>query len=129
MCASIFPAGEKFCNKHRDLVIIHIVVVVVVSVLSPALPCLWKEADKGLHLAGLIFFAVEYCALFGFYRYCCRSLYETPILQRQGKDRTLIPDILRSNKILSAIAFAAAIPSAICYGTDVIDFELTLWVS
>lgn len=123
----MFPAGEKFCDKHGDLVIFHTVVVVVVSVLSPVLPYVLKEVNEELHLAGLIFFAVEYCMLFGFYRYGCRSL-KTPI-QFQGEDGTLIPDILRSNKILSAIAFAAAIPSAICYGKDVIDFELTLWVS
>jgi hypothetical protein len=128
MCVSMFPAGEKFCDKHWDLVIIHTVVIVMVSVLSPVLPYVLKEVNEELHLAGLIFFAVEYCILFGFYRYGCRSLYKTPI-QHQGEDGTLISDILRSNKILSAIAFVATIPSAICYGTDVIDFELSLWVS
>lgn len=123
----MFPVGWKFCDQYRDLVIIHTVVVVVVSVLSPVLPYVLEEANKGLHLSGLIFFAVEYCMLFGFYWYCCRSLYKTPI--QQHETGTLVLNILRFNKILSAIAFAAAIPSAICYGKDVINFELTLWVS
>jgi surface polysaccharide O-acyltransferase-like enzyme len=79
MCALMFLAGEKFCDKHWDLVIIHIVIVVIVSILSPVLPYMLKEVNKELYLAGLIFFAVEYCMLFGFYQYGCRSLYKTPI--------------------------------------------------
>jgi hypothetical protein len=84
----------------------------------------WKEADKVSHLAGLIFFAVEYLMLFWFYVYGCRGEYLKPILP-QGLAR----DILLSNIGLSTIAFLSAIPSATYYGKGEIDFKSSLWVS
>jgi hypothetical protein len=65
--ASIFLVGEKFCDKHRDLVIIYIVIIIVVSILSLVLPYILKEANEELYLIGLIFFIVEYYILFSFY--------------------------------------------------------------
>jgi len=76
MCASMFLASEKFYDKHKDLIIIYIVVIVVVFILSLVLPYMLKEANEELYLASLIFFAIKYYILFSFYRYSYYSLYK-----------------------------------------------------
>jgi hypothetical protein len=116
MCASLFPLGMEFYNKHKNLAIFHIFVVIEVSILSPVLPHVLKEADKAFHLAGLIFFAVEYSMLCWFYGHGCRKLYWKPTHQSQGENATLVQDLLWSNIGLSIIAIISAVPSAYFYG-------------
>lgn len=122
MCVSNFLVQEY--HKYPNCLPAIAVLVVTVSILSPVLPYALKEAQKAYHLAGLVFFALVYGPLF--LSYCSDACYQPE--QSNGGDNS-IQDILSANKVLSAVAFLSAIPSAALYEKEKIDFELSLWVS
>jgi hypothetical protein len=128
---SLFPFGEKvreICEGHKYLSSISIsVIITAVSLLSTVAPYELKTAQKKYHLAGLLFFAVIYLILSVCYGYSFCKYYRELKQGKQGK--TPISDILLANTILSLFTTISAISSAVCYATDNIDFELSLWVS
>lgn len=130
---SLFPFGEV-CEGHKylkNLSQISIpVIIIAVSLLSTVLPYelkIHQIAQKQYHLAGLLFFAVIYLILSVCYGYgSCKHHWKR---KQQKQEKTPILDILLANTILSSLTTISAIFSAVCYATDNIDFELSLWVS